>query len=47
MQELGEKIARLLIKEDINENVQFLSQFWCDRAEMWMENSVQDSVPVC
>ena len=32
--------------EDADEDVQFLGQFWCDRAEIWMVDSVQGSAPV-
>ena len=43
--ESEEKKARLLIGEDINENVQFFGQFWCDRAEIWMVDSIWSSAP--
>ena len=36
VRELGEKKARLLIGEDVDEDVQFR----CDRAEIWMADSV-------
>ena len=44
MQELGEKMARLLMGEDVDEDVQFLGQFWCDRAEIWMVEDVDEDV---
>jgi len=43
VQELREKKARLLIGEDIDEDVQYLSQFRCDWAKIWMVDSVQSS----
>jgi len=46
VQESGEKTARLLIGEDIDEDVQFLGQFQCDRAKIWMADSVQSVAPV-
>ena len=46
VQESGEKMARLLMGEDADEDVQFLGQFWCDRAEIWMADSVRDSASV-
>ena len=46
VRESGEKKARLLMGEDVDEDVQLLGQFWCDRAEIWMADSVWDSAPV-
>ena len=30
--------------EDVDEDVQFLGQFWCDRAEIWMVEDVDEDV---
>ena len=41
-----EKKAGLLMEEDVDEDERYLSQFWCDRAEIWMADSVRDSALV-
>ena len=45
MQESEEEKARLLMGEDVDEDEQYLGQFWSDRAEIWMVDSVRSGAP--